>query len=124
MLFKAFDDGCAATRSATEPECEMECAAPALFAFQPELSAHQLHQARANGKSQTGTTELPCHGGIRLAEGLKYQGLLVFGYANARIPHAEVQQGGILRAGFNRNRDQNLATAGKLHRVSSQIRNK
>ena len=54
-----------------KPDGEVERAPLALFAFDPDAPAHQLHQTLPDGEPQAGAAETPRHGSVGLGEGLE-----------------------------------------------------
>jgi hypothetical protein len=72
-----------------------EGAAMAGFAFDPEPSAHQLHEAVGYCQAEAGTTVLARGRGVFLGEGIEDVGLLFRGDADARITDRDADRGAL-----------------------------
>ena len=71
---------------------EMERGALAGIALDPDLAAHQLGQALADGQAQAGAAVMAGGGGIHLLERFEQAVLLVQRDADAGVAHGEMQQ--------------------------------
>ncbi len=88
-----------------------------VFAFDADITAHQVGEAFGDGKAEAGTAEFSGGGGIGLLKGLKQPVLLLRCEPDAGVDHLEFQHD--LIAGFFQqpDRDQNLSALGELDGV-------
>ncbi len=95
-----------------EPDGEVERAADARFAFEPDASAHQLDQPAADGEAQAGAAVLARGGHVGLRERLEQFRRLLRRHADAGVAHGELELHFLagafeqfdVRAGFRRAR--------------------
>ena len=117
---------------------EMEGGAFAGIALDPDLAAHQLGQAFADGQAQPGAAVVASGGGIHLLERFEEAVLPVQRDADAGVAHGEMEQplfrvaeksvscswpNGMLRApcAGGGDFDDDFALVGELHGVADQI---
>ena len=99
---------------------ELEGGAASGDALQANGAAHALHQALADGESQTGAAEAARHAAVALGEGLEHRRLLLQWDADAGVAHREAQPQAIfLPVGGAAQLD--LAALGELERVGQQV---
>ena len=116
---------------------EVEGAALADRALDPDPAAHHLHQLRGDGQAQAGAAVLARGGGVGLGEGLEDQPLLFGRDADAGVAHLEMQKWRVrecasgerppasvaANVAFTRhsNGDDDLAVLGELQGVARQV---
>ena len=102
-------------------DLEVEAAAAALRAVQPQPAAHQAHQALADRQAQPGAAEAARGRGLGLREAAE-DALLILGRdADARIAHRHLQRHRFGATLHHLHRDHHLALRGELDRVAAQI---
>ncbi len=104
---------------------EMERAALAGLALEPEAPRHAFHQARRNAEAKTGATEFSRRRLVRLLEGLEDGRLLIRGNADAGVLHLEMQcDGSRLRREVRlrlRDAQRDATGRGELDRVADEV---
>src|SRR5712692_5515704 len=106
---------------ALEPHGEPERAALSRLAVHPDLAAHQLHEAPADGETESGPAELARGRAVGLAEWLEQARSGLGRNSDAAITHGNAQLdivGALLRH-FDRNH--HLAALRELDGVSDQV---
>ncbi len=104
-----------------QPDGENEGAAHAGLALQPDLAAHQLHQAPADGQPETGAAVFAGGGHVRLGERLEQLAGLLLGHADAGVAHGELQLHLVAGLFEQFDLEPDLALLGELHRVVDQV---
>ncbi len=106
---------------AAEPGGELEGAALAFDALDPDASAHHTDELRADGEPEAGAAELAAGRAVGLGEGLEDQVLLVGGDADAGVRDLEVQRDRAVRMRRDAHRDADLAALGELDGVADEV---
>src|SRR6202167_1976107 len=119
MLPTRYDCGIAAGQS--ERCCEMKCAAPARHTFDPDSSAHQIHQAAGICQAETYAAVLSSRGAISLGERFENHRLLVIRDANPAILNAKMQLNAFRRNLLRLAIYDDLALLGELDRIPDKI---
>ena len=96
---------------------DVEAAAEADFALQPDPAAHHRNQLRRDGEPEAGAAVLPRGRPVRLLESREDACLFLEGDADARIGHLEVHETAIAA----RRGDHDLALLRELDRVADQV---
>ena len=81
----------AARRAHPEPDREVERAADARLALDPDLAAHQLDQPAADRQAQAGAAVLARRGHVGLGERLEQLRRLLRRHADAGVAHRELE---------------------------------
>ena len=89
--FLGNDSSRARGRADAEPDREVERAADARFAFEPDAPAHQLDQPAADRQAQAGAAVLARRGHVGLRERLEQFRRLLARHADAGVAHGELE---------------------------------
>src|SRR5712692_6898772 len=106
---------------ALEPHGEPERAALSRLAVHPDLAAHQLHEAPADGETESGPAELARGRAIGLAEWLEQARSGLGGNSDAAITHGNAQLDIVRGLVRDFDRGHHLAALRELDGVSDQI---
>ena len=104
-----------------EPGREVEGAAAADFAFDPDPPSHEVHQPRGDRQSQAGAAETAGGRAVGLLEDLEDHLLLLRRHADARIADGEVQHDLAVAHRFRPDLEHDLAALGELDGVAHQV---
>ena len=100
---------------------EMEGAALAELALQPDFAAHQIDQAARDRQAEAGAAIFAGGRAVFLGKGIKYQLLLFRGNADAGVAHRKMHRGSIAMAGALRDAQRDFAIFGELDGVADQV---
>ena len=104
-----------------EPRGEVEGAAPAQFALDPDPPAHHRDQSRREGQAEPGPLVVPGKGGVGLGEGLEDPPPISGGDADAGVEDAKCGGPRRRRPPYSPPRGR-LASFGELDGVADQVR--
>ena len=99
----------------------MKCAAAAHFTFQPDFSAHQLHDLGGDGQTEASATVLSGGGTVRLGKSIEDDVLFFGRNADAGVLHGEVKMHGLGRLSFQGYDDDHFAMFSEFHGVADQV---
>ena len=104
-----------------QPEREIERRADARLAFEPDATAHQLHQPAADGEAQAGAAVLARRRHVGLGERLEQLRRLLVRHPDPGVAHGTLQLHFLARAFELFDVDPDFATVGELHGVVDAI---
>src|SRR6266702_1166 len=105
----------------TKWDGEPECAALSRLAVHAYFAAHQTHELRRDGETESGTAMLPRGRKVGLRKRLEQARLLLRGNADSRIGDFKPDRHPILGPGAPPGAQHHLAPFGELDRITSKI---
>ncbi len=114
-------DGRRGRRCTLEAGGEMEGAALAGLAVDPQPSLHAVDQLRADGQAQAGAAEAPGGRGVGLGKGVEDQLLFVFGDSDTAVFDREFELRAVGAAFGQPHMDRDVSTLGKFEGIANQV---